>query len=100
MTAPDPEDERTMQVLRQLADAMEAAEAHFNPFDGGFDVAIEQSVDDWTNREWDGYIVYVSAQVQSDRMLDHYDRIKLRRLKQQGLRPLWGGIFDPPEPSP
>jgi hypothetical protein len=69
----DLEDRRTAKLLRALSDAWTAADEHLSGFDGGPEIAIAQSVDNWTDAEWAGLVVWVrgrQGQNVSDEVLD------------------------------
>jgi hypothetical protein len=57
----DPQDERTINLLRALWDAWTAADEHLSGFDGGEEMAVVQSSDDWTDAEWAGLQVWVGG---------------------------------------
>lgn len=93
----DPEDVRTVKLLRALWEAWDAADGHLDGFDGGLVAAVTQSVGDWTDIEWAGLVVYVGGLQQGTVPLEVLDKIKLHRLDQQRFRRLWGGLARPPD---
>jgi hypothetical protein len=93
----DPEDKRTISLLRVLWDAWNAADAHLSGFDGGLEIAIAQSSDEWTDAEWAGLVVYVAGHKQGTVSFEVLDKIAGWRLRQQELRQWWGGLVPPPE---